>query len=115
MTSVQIAKVCHDVNKAYCAALGDFSQPTWEDAPSWQRDSVIQGVVFHITHPNAYPEDSHKNWLIEKTETGWKYGPIKDVVKKEHPCFVPYAELPVEQKAKDYIFRQIVHSLKEIK
>ena len=25
---------------------------------------------------------------------GWKYGPVKDPEKKEHPCFVPYDDLP---------------------
>lgn len=49
--------------------------------------------------------------MKDKTEAGWKYGPVKDEVKKEHPCYVPFNELPVEQQAKDYIFRQIVHSL----
>jgi hypothetical protein len=29
----EIAKVAHEVNRAYCQALGDFSQPKWEDAP----------------------------------------------------------------------------------
>ncbi len=39
----QIARVCHEVNKAYCEALGDNSQPTWEDAPEWQRSSARMG------------------------------------------------------------------------
>jgi len=29
---------------------------------------------------------------------------VEDPEKKEHPCFVPYTELPPEQKAKDHIF-----------
>ena len=28
-----IAKVCHDVNRAYCKSVGDDSQVSWEDAP----------------------------------------------------------------------------------
>ena len=109
---MNIAKVCHEVNKAYCEALGDMSQPTWEDAPGWQKQSAQNGVRFHIDNPDAGPEVSHENWMKQKKAEGWKYGPVKDVDKKEHPCYVPYAELPVEQKAKDYIFRQLVHSLK---
>ncbi len=44
MTPEQIARVAHEVNRAYCQALGDNSQPAWEDAPQWQRDSAMLGV-----------------------------------------------------------------------
>nr|WP_262568797.1 hypothetical protein [Endozoicomonas gorgoniicola] len=40
------------------------------------------------------------------------YGEVKDPAKKEHPCVVPFSKLPVEQQAKDFLFRQVVHSLK---
>ena len=53
--------------------------------------------------------------LFEEQLEGWKYGPVKDAQKKEHPCFLPYAELPPEQKAKDYLFRAVVHALKNAK
>ena len=106
-----IAKTCHEANRAYCQALGDMSQPEWAEAPDWQRSSAINGVKFHIENPSAGPSHSHDCWLEEKRTTGWKFGPVKDAEKKEHPCFVPYDELPAEQKAKDYIFRAIVHAL----
>lgn len=106
-----IARVCHEANRAYCQALGDNSQPAWEDAPEWQRSSAINGVQFHLANPDAGPSHSHDEWLKEKAATGWKYGPVKDPEKKEHPCFVPYDQLPAEQKAKDYIFRAIVHAM----
>lgn len=32
----QIARMAHEANRAYCQALGDDSQPAWEDAPEWQ-------------------------------------------------------------------------------
>jgi len=31
--------------------------------------------------------------------------------KKEHPCFIPFSELPVEQKAKDHLFTGTVKAL----
>ena len=107
----EVAKVCHEANRAYCEALGDTSQPSWADAPMWQRSSAIAGVQFHHTNPTAGPDSSHQSWMTEKQASGWKFGPVKDAEKKEHPCFRPYEELPVEQKAKDYIFRGIVHSM----
>ena len=104
----QIAKKCHEINRAYCAALGDTSQLPWDQAPEWQRQSAINGVQFHIEHPDAGPDASHNSWLEEKRSAGWKFGPVKDADKKEHPCFVLYDQLPAEQKAKDYLFKQTV-------
>jgi hypothetical protein len=110
MTTEQIAKVCHEANRAYCETLGDLSQPRWEDAPEWQRTSAIKGVEA-ARNPLAKPSDSHDSWLAEKRSTGWKYGPVKDPAKKEHPCFVPYEELPIDQKAKDALFLAVARAL----
>jgi hypothetical protein len=112
MTLEQIAKVAHEVNAAFCTSIGDNSQSSWEEAPDWQKSSAINGVKFHLENPNATPSHSHDSWLKQKKEEGWKYGPIKNINTKEHPCFLPYEELPTEQKSKDYLFKQIIHSLK---
>jgi len=90
MNTVQIAQVAHEINRAYCQAIGDMSQPLWEDAPKWQKESAISGVDFHLSNPDALPSHSHESWMRQKTEEGWKYGPAKDPEKKEHPCYVPY-------------------------
>lgn len=112
MTVIEIAEICHEANKVYCEQHGDHSQPMWDDAPDWQKASAIMGVQHAIDNPNAKPEDSHNSWLKQKTEDGWKYGPVKDPVKKEHPCFVPYEELPEFQKTKDKLFLAIANALK---
>ena len=110
----EIAKVCHEANRGYCKALGDDSQLPWDEAPQWVKTSAINGVRFHLDNPNAGPSGSHENWLKEKEKEGWKYGEVKDPEKKEHPCFVPYDQLPKEQQAKDYIFTAIVKSLSSL-
>lgn len=112
MKAEDIARVCHEANRAYCLSLGDMSQLPWDEAPQWQRDSAINGVEFHIANPDAGPSSSHDAWLAEKVKAGWKYGPVKDADKKEHPCCVPYEKLPVEQQMKDYLFSAIVYTLK---
>lgn len=111
MESQEIARVCHEVNRAYCEALGDMSQPAWACAPDWQKDSATLGVKLHTENPDAGPEASHESWMAQKIEDGWKYGPVKDPGKKEHPCIVPFSQLPPEQQAKDFIFRALVHAL----
>jgi len=106
-----IARVCHEVNKAYCESLGDFSQPKWEDAPPWQRESARMGVDFHLMGDFG-PEASHISWMKNKLDEGWVWGPVKNVEKKHHPCIVPFSMLPKEQQAKDFIFRAVVHALR---
>lgn len=108
-----VAKVCHEANRNYCISMGDNSQPTWEDAPEWQKDSAITGVRFHALNDNTTAADSHNSWLKQKTEEGWKYGEIKDPERKEHPCFTAYENLPVSQQRKDYIFKGIVDAYKK--
>ena len=100
----KIAKIVHQINKSYCEALGDLSQKDWECAEQWQRDSAINGVIYKLNNKDVTPEQSHENWLKVKQADSWTYGIEKCSVKKTHPCFLPYSELPTEQKAKDYIF-----------
>jgi RyR domain len=106
-----IAKVCHEANRAYCENIGDDSQLPWNMAPEWQRESARKGVQFHLHNPDAKPEDSHNSWLKEKEADGWKYGEVKNVEKKEHPCFMPYEQLPIEQQKKDALFISVVRAL----
>jgi hypothetical protein len=113
MTTADIAQVAHEVNKAYCEAIGDNSQTSWDEAPAWQKESALLGVMFHVENPNAGPEASHNSWLKEKLENGWRLGHVKDANEKTHPCILPFQDLPKEQQAKDFLFRQVVHSLKQ--
>ena len=107
----QIARTCHEANKVYCEAGGDDSQLAWEDAPKWQRDSAMSGVILHMDN-DIGPETSHISWMAQKESDGWKYGKTKDANKKTHPCMVPFEELPKDQQFKDFLFRAIVHSFK---
>jgi hypothetical protein len=109
-----IARVCHEANRAYCASMGDDSQPAWDDAPDWQKESAMNGVAYHARHPESTPADSHEHWLKEKLDTGWVYGPVKNPEIKEHPCCVPYGELPLEQRAKDTLFLAIFKALQNV-
>lgn len=114
MTEEQAARIAHEVNRAFCLRLGDASQPSWEDAPEWQKQSALKGIRLHWEAASRGeelpPSMSHDSWLAEKQETGWKYGPVKDAEKKEHPCFVPYEQLPADQQTKDYLFGAVARA-----
>lgn len=95
ITTADIARVCHDANRAPQLATGDPApSPPWDDAPQWQRDSAIDGV--RQARAGATPEELHQAWCDFKTRDGWTYGPVKDAETKTHPCPVPYAELPAD-------------------
>jgi hypothetical protein len=114
MNVEQIAELAHEANRTYCLMQGDASQFPWAWAPAWQKTSAINGVKFHIKNPDAGCSGSHENWLKEKYATGWKYGNVKDPIRKEHPCCVPYDELPKEQKVKDALFVGIVRAMQSL-
>lgn len=106
-----IAHVCHAANTVFCRSLGDLSQPIWSQAPKWQVDSAINGVLFNLENKEAPASACHDSWMTEKKASGWKFGPVKNAEKKEHPCMVPFDELPAEQQAKDVLFSSIVNAL----
>lgn len=105
-----IARVCHEANRAWCEYQGDFSQVSWEHAPDWQKDSAINGVKFVQANPAAGDSAQHENWMREKVKAGWVYGPEKnpDASPPTHPCLVPFDQLPLAQQFKDKLFRAIV-------
>lgn len=112
MTTIDIARICHEANKAYCESIGDHSQNTWDKAEQWQRTSMVKGVEFRIANPDA-PEDSqHKAWCETKYLDGWKFGAVKDGQAKTHPCLVDYKDLPREQQLKDKLSAAIIDALK---
>lgn len=111
MDQLDVARVAHEVNRAYCEALGDFSQPEWDNALPWVVDSAMAGVRLHWVADHG-PEASHEAWMAHKLADGWVYGPVKDAERKTHPCLVPFADLPLAQQAKDFIFRAVVHALR---
>lgn len=101
------ARAAHEVNRAYCLALRDESQVSWETAPAWVRESALAGVRGALGC-GATPEQTHEAWCAHKRAEGWVHGPVKDGEAKTHPCLVPYAELPEAQKRKDGLYLLVV-------
>lgn len=46
-------------------------------------------------------KSNHDTWSMHRIAEGWTYGPNRDDSKKEHPCIVPYEELPEIEKDYD--------------
>ncbi len=87
------ARAAHEVNRAYCIAIGDDSQSTWEHAPKWQRD-MITTIGQKIDGA-----------LLGQDEGGALFVGTKKMV--------PYASLPPAQRAKDALFLAVVRATAE--
>lgn len=108
---LEIARVCHEANRAYCLVLGDTSQPSWREATDDIRSSAVMGVVFRQQNPDAPPSAQHEQWAKDKIDAGWTYGEVKDAEKKTHPSLVPFERLPIAEQRKDRLFAAVVQAL----
>lgn len=54
----------------------------------------------------------HEVWSANRRADGWSYGPGRNDEKKQHPCMVPYDELP--EREKDYDRSTSLETLKFI-
>ena len=43
----------------------------------------------------------HEVWAQTRMEQGWTYGEERSDALKQHPCLIPYEELPEVEKAYD--------------
>lgn len=108
---LEIARVAHEVNAAYCRSIGDDSQLSWDDASDELKASCLAGVTMNLENSEATPESNHESWMKERLENDWILGDEKSEELKTHPLLIPYDELPVEQRAKDYIFKALINSM----
>lgn len=46
-------------------------------------------------------ENVHEVWSQSRLAEGWTYGAVRDDIKKETPCLVPYSLLPESEKEYD--------------
>jgi hypothetical protein len=46
-------------------------------------------------------KNAHEVWAQERIAQGWRHGHDRNDARKEHPCLVPYEELPESEKIFD--------------
>lgn len=56
--------------------------------------------------------NAHDHWAQQRLSEGWRLGPNRDDAKKEHPCLVPYDELPDSEK--EYDRKSAMETIKSI-
>lgn len=111
MSVYSIARRCHDANRAFCLAVGETAPPPWPLAGVETHSSLQAAVRYALEHPELTPEGNHARWCERRTADGWVNGPVRDEHLKQHPCLVPYEELPRARQAQDRLFLAIVRAL----
>lgn len=59
----------------------------------------LPGDILELSERLA--RNTHENWARQRLVDGWVYGPERSDARKEHPCLVPYEELPESEKQYD--------------
>lgn len=80
----------------------DLNSPfatVFDDAPAMQPDEDLPPELLPLKELMA--ENVHNVWMATRKQQGWRYGPKRNDATKEHPCMVPYVELPEEEKEHD--------------
>ena len=49
----------------------------------------------------ALARNFHDVWAATRIAQGWRFGPERNDARKEHPCLIPYEELPEEERTYD--------------
>jgi ryanodine receptor 2 len=57
-------------------------------------------------------ENAHDLWATQRMADGWVWGPQRNDGQKQHPCLVPYDELPESEKEYDRLLA--IETLKTI-
>jgi hypothetical protein len=60
---------------------------------------ALPAEIIELTEQLA--RNTHENWARQRLADGWRYGPLRDDVRREHPGLVPYDDLSEEEKQYD--------------
>ena len=79
--------------------------------PMDTKNVELEGEILELSEELA--KNTHEVWAAGRIKEGWIYGESRDDAKKEHPCLVPYEQLPDGEK--EYDRRTALETLRLIK
>lgn len=65
------------------------------DLSQVQLPSCVEGLLERLA------KNTHEVWAAQRIAEGWSYGPERSDPLKQHPCLVPYEQLPEEEREYD--------------
>ncbi len=73
--------------------------PSYTPQPIDTSGVELSPEILELTERLA--EHAHEIWAKQRLLDGWTLGPQRDDTKKQHPCLIPYADLPDSEKQYD--------------
>ena len=73
-----------------------MSEKDYTPAPIDTSGIILPETLTELTESLA--KNVHEVWASGRIKAGWKFGPVRDETRKEHPCLIPYEELSEEEK-----------------
>jgi hypothetical protein len=73
--------------------------PDYRPTPLDTSSVELDPHLLHLTEQLA--EHTHDLWAQLRLAQGWTWGPARDDHQKQHPCLVPYRDLPEAEKDHD--------------
>jgi hypothetical protein len=73
--------------------------PGYRPEPIPTADVQLTPEILHLTELLA--RNAHDHWARQRLADGWVYGARRDDGRKEHPCLIPYEDLPESEKEYD--------------
>ena len=70
--------------------------------PKNTRNVTLPDEVLALAEQLA--RNTHEVWAAQRLKDGWVWGPARDDAKKQHPCLVPYEELPFSSSIVPILF-----------
>ena len=83
---------------------------TYRPQPISTEDIELSKDILELSEQIA--ENVHEVWAASRMSEGWTYGPERNDELKQHPCLIPYDELPETEK--DYDRNTAMQTLKLI-
>lgn len=109
LTIENMARVVHDVNRAFHASYG-LGQPLWDDLTPEGQEDLIQCVFAHIEDDDMSVMEVHDAVFEALSKDGWTLGP-PDREKKQRPDCAPWSELHQQWKTHAFIVRGTIFAL----
>lgn len=73
--------------------------PMYKPKPIDTKNIILNNEILVLCEVLA--KNTHEVWASGRITDGWTYGDMRNDVKKEHPCLIPYEELPESEKEYD--------------
>ena len=112
-----IAKTIYEATRLEAKWSGRSIVPEkWEKRDEKFKQQFIEVIERYLSLKRLpTPKQAHNSWTKAYYKMGWRYGKVRDPIKKTHPDLVPFEELPKDERDKDAIFLAFVWLVRELR